>query len=373
MINRYTLGDFFPPLESRLRGIISPLYIERCRKLADTLPGALSAFWGFEVPLGQAERTADFLLCCTQEEGHSRILADRNSQFRIRPDLQHLPAWTKTRNFCQVWEDVDRELYGQLLNTWLEFDISRSEPPYEPSLFFGTPPPERASPEIRREIIFSALRVLEPFIITPKFGEMLDRVLAPRDQSWVFQVGMMLARPTKAIRLCFRDLAIPQGATALLEDLEWIGDLKSLEALLEELSLHCASIDIDIDLGEAVGPKIGIECSFDRNQKTPFYTEQFCQWLMQRNIIDQEYALSLCSYTGLVHQDADRDVWPEELLKLAAISGPDVANYIACWVHHIKVTVEPDLPLSAKAYLAALTDRLPRSIFRGTLAVPSQS
>jgi hypothetical protein len=372
----FSLGDYFPPLEHRIAGrIISAAAYARIKSFVDTIPGSVSALWGFEVPLhpsaGGDNGVADFLFCSTQPERHSKVLAGQSARSKIPVEYLEMPAWQKIQGFCQSWENESHELNGQLHNTWLEFDVATNQPPYQPSFFFGLLPPDATTAAKRRRVIGAALTELTPEIMTPAFSRALNKVMIRRDKSWVFQVGIMLARETTALRLCLRDLADPDEAVQLLIDLGWSGDVDPVRSLLLELAPLCESIDLDIDLetgpAPSIGAKLGIECSFGRSDRTMAYTEQFTQWLVRHDMLSVDCAEALVAYNGLVHQDANPAAWSPHLLKLAALSGPDMANQIACWVHHIKVVYQPDTPLSAKAYLAALTDRMSRQVLRDAI------
>lgn len=377
MQQEFSLGDYFPPLEHRIAGrIISAAAYASIKSFVDTLPGSVSALWGFEVPLhpeaGAANGVADFLFCSTQPERHSRVLAGQSKRSKVPAAYLEMPAWQKIQHFCQSWEDESHELHGQLHNTWLEFDVATNSPPYQPSFFFGLLPPDATTAAKRRRVISAALSELAPEIMTPVFVKALNKVMIRRDDSWVFQVGIMLARETSALRLCLRDLADADEAVQLLVDLGWPGDVEQVRSLLLELAPLCESIDLDIDLetgpAPVLGAKLGIECSFGRSDKTMAYTDKFTRWLVNRDMLSADCAEALVAYNGLVHQDANPQAWSSHLLKLAALSGPDMANQIACWVHHIKIVHQPDAPLSAKAYLAALTDRMSRQVLRDAIA-----
>lgn len=364
------LGSYFGPLKPRLSDrVMSQASFDKIKNLADTLPHDVSSFWGFEVPLHLnsdiSNGDADFLFCSTQSEHQARVLAG-DSQSEIPAGYLELPAWSKVQAFCKKWEDQSHVLHKQLLNVWLEFDVASNEPPYQPSFFFGLLPPERTTPAKRRRVITTALNELNSGVISQGFTEALNTVMIRRDSSWIFQVGLMMSRNTEAIRVCIRDLASTDEVMHLVHDLEWPGDLLELRSLLTELEPMCHSIDLDIDLSTGpdgkIGPKLGIECSFGRSQAVATYTKKFTEWLLDRGFLTEEGAAGLIAYNGLVHQDADPSAWPDHLIKRAAITGPDVANQIACWVHHIKVVYQPSEPLSAKAYLAALPDRTSRRV-----------
>jgi hypothetical protein len=138
--------------------------------------------------------------------------------------------------------------------------------------------------------------------------------------------------------------------------------------LLDELGQRSDSIDIDIDVGEVIGDKIGLECSFGKNKLTLERMFALTQWLAEQGVSSKEKAEALMAFNGLVHQDAEPGKWAPFLMKVASIAGPDVANHISCWLHHVKVVLESNKPLSAKGYLGVVPDRLARQVLRERMA-----
>lgn len=367
---RFTLGDYFPPLDTKIsRQLIGESQLAKIRNYADFIPGQVSAFFGFECPLASGQYAADLLFCSTQLEGHSKILAGQHHAIAMPPEFLELSAWRKVREFCIDWEDPSSPLNQQLLNIWLEFDIAKSEPPYAPNIFFGTLPPEKfASRNEGHLIILEALERLVPEALEGERALTLNNVFKSLPvNAHIFQVGAMLAREVPAIRLCLRDIDRSE-IIPTLSNMGWVGAEDELASLIDELDQHSDQIDIDIDVGETIGDKIGLECSFGRNSLTLNRMRSFTNWLVEKKLTSREKAQALMDFNGLVHQDSEPEKWAHFLLKIAAISGRDVANHISCWLHHIKLVHEVNRPLTAKAYLAVAPDRLPRQILRERIA-----
>jgi hypothetical protein len=362
---RFSLGDFLPIIEKKISSqLISKAAFNKIKKHADMLPGQISSFFGFECVLDTPATTADFLFCSTQLQSHSKILTGLHKSIPMPASLYQMPAWKIVQQFCIDWEDDSSPMFQQLYNIWLEFDIAQSTPPYVPSIFFGTLPPEKQDESARRATILDALKRLMPEATEGQRALTINTVfrhLPPN--AYIFQVGVMLSRQSPAIRLCLRNISNDLIVETLIK-IGWTGNVEELSHLIQEISPLCDRIDIDIDIGEQIGEKIGIECSFGRNPNTLNLMKNYTRWLVGKQLTTQEKASALVDFNGLIHQDAEPDIWPEFLLKMAALSGHDNANHIAYWLHHIKLVYRSDQALSAKAYLAMSHDRLSRQTLR---------
>lgn len=323
-------------------------------RLAAQLPGAITSFFGFECPLGSATATADFLLCSTREEAHARVLAGAHCGVDLPAELLTFPAWQRIRAFCQAWERSTSPLRDTIMNTWLEFDIASARQAIDsPSLFFGTHPPAPSEGRgARLALIRRALAELEPEAVHGARDTALQHCIEslPGD-AYAFQVGAMWSRATGAVRICLRGIA-PAAIAEVLERLGWPGSRTEVTALISTLAQLALRLDIDIDLGASVGPKLGIECYFGTDPQTTGRLRRMSDYLVAEGLCTAAKADALLRYSGLTHQDVSTTPWPPYLRALASAAGPEVASCLLRWVHHIKVVHEAGRPMAAKAYLA---------------------
>ncbi|KZX60304.1 hypothetical protein A3709_11985 [Halioglobus sp. HI00S01] len=191
--------------------------------------------------------------------------------------------------------------------------------------------------------------------------EKLFRALPPG--SYIFQLGVMFARNMPAIRVCIRDIKVEEVVPMLLE-VGWQGEQYMLASTLTALAQRCERIDLDIDVGESVLGKVGLECYFGRDLKTLERIAHLGSWLVDNGCATSAKVDAMIQFHGLVHQDRSSDLWPDYLLKMAILAGHGVANQMNYWLHHIKVVFQPKLPLSAKAYLGVSHDRMSRENLR---------
>ncbi|MEQ8661028.1 MAG: hypothetical protein RLW62_09445, partial [Gammaproteobacteria bacterium] len=331
--------------------------------LAARLPGTLTSFCGFECPLGTATARADFLLCATREEGHAAVLAGRRADSALAPALLAAPAWQRARDFCAAWLDDDHLLRAQLMNTWLEFDVtSHAQALTAPSLFYGTHPPgadgHRADAVAVQR---AALGVLAPAALEGARGRALEQFFAALPPGChVFQVGVMWARETPALRLCLRHISAADLLT-LLTRLAWPGPLDELAALLAVLAPAAARIDVGVDLDTDLGAKLGLECYPGTDAAAGARLAALTARLVAHGACTADKAAALATYQGLSLPATTTD-WPACLSALAARQGRGLTSALCRWVHHLKVVLEPGQPLTAKAYLAVEHHLLARLI-----------
>jgi hypothetical protein len=239
------------------------------------------------------------------------------------------------------------------MNVWLEFDIaSNSRALTCPSLFFGTQPAAvKDSTTDPVACVLEPLALLEPAATRGARGATLRRVCGKLpDGAHAFQIGVMFARQASAIRVCLRGLA-PDSIGPLLTSLGWPGPRAEIETLIAVLAPLTERLDVDLDVGDTLAAKIGIECYFGTDARTAERMREFATYLVAQDLCNPAKAEALLRYNGLTHQDSDPH-WPEYLRALAAATDPAAASCLLRWVHHVKIVHDSGKPLQAKAYLA---------------------
>lgn len=351
----FSVADYLRPLAGDLpESLVAPPARAAILDLAAQLPGAMTSFCGFECPLGSVDARADFLLCSTREEGHASVLAGTHGEIGLAPALRAQPSWQRVATFCRAWLAEDGLLAGKLMNTWLEFDVaSDADALAAPSMFFGThPPAPGADPREQLAVLRAALAVLDPAAVHGHRARALEALLGALPRGChVFQVGAMWSRGQAATRLCLRGIERADLLT-LLDALEWPGRREDVATLLDTVGAHASRVDVDLDLGDEVGPKLGLECYFGTDTGNAGRLHALTAALVRHGACTPAKAAALDAYQGLTLQDAARDDWPPHLAALAVAGGPGLSSALCRWVHHIKLVHEPGQALAAKAYLA---------------------
>jgi hypothetical protein len=173
----------------------------------------------------------------------------------------------------------------------------------------------------------------------------------------------MLARQVDAVRVCVRNLPVTH-LDVYLQRIGWDGAAAGLSLLVATLAPLVDRIDLDLDVGETVFPKLGLECYIQLGLDWRDKLSHFLDYL-----VDQEWCCAtkrdaLLAYDGYVQERADVARWPRHLLHASQLLGPGMVSMFLRFVHHIKVVYHPDGRGEAKAYLAVSHRWCPRATLR---------
>ena len=229
-----------------------------------------------------------------------------------------------------------------------------------PSVFFGlmtdaakdaTHKPDVDRYRVTTETVVRLLSEDEP---PPRMLETLSccfRALSPEEQ--VFQVGLMLSRGPGAIRLCIR-LRSTERIVEYLSGVGWPGDEAVLRGALDPLSRSVDRVLLDIDVGETVGAKVGLECYFDGNRQPSREPRwgAFLDSLVLQGLCTADKREALLGYPGYFDQNAEGIPWPAALRRASQLLGGRASSTFVRSLHHVKIVHQPGRPPEAKAYLA---------------------
>ena len=334
-----TLGDYLHAalLPYKIDAMLSPSARAMLEAVAARLPSGLSKYFGLECRLGEAEPTADFLLC-VDAPGERSALAGLAP---ARGDNE-AEVWRRVRAFATDWPEP-----AELL--WLEFD-SASTAAFVPSVFFGAQELRRGSDWSWIPAALATLRGEPPPAgMIELFGRCID---ALPDDARVFQIGTMLSRPEPFLRVCTRDMAA-DAIPSYLQRLGWTGAAGALADFLPLCAPLVDDLRADLDLTDRLGARLGLECKV--TLKEPGDAERLMRWiaLLERlGLCLPAKAGGLRAWSGLVHQRLGRDRWPADQSAAAALAGEGTASLMQRTISHVKIVFEPDGSLQAKAYLA---------------------
>lgn len=356
-ILRHSLAEYVELLGPTLSPqLISAEHFSYIRAIAQVLPSAMTYFFGLECPLGTPEAQGDFLVCTTTEDGGPKILGDRHDYIHLPDSLKAHPVWNQVQHFGLVWGEEGSTLHEKINNVWLEFDVDGMPDAVPvPSCFFGPravysqPAAEGAAYHwITRQGLQLLRNQAIPPAIERKLFQCLDQ-LPP--EAYVFQIGTMLARKADGVRICIRDIA-PDRVGDYLKQLGWVGCVAELESWLKELSALTERVDVDLDVGETIGAKIGLECYLGKQPKFEPRWESFLNYLIDNGLCVPEKREGLLAYPGCIREKDYRDIWPRELNKLSQLLGAGYEILFFKGLHHIKVVYQSDAAPVAKAYLS---------------------
>jgi hypothetical protein len=237
-------------------------------------------------------------------------------------------------------------LNKHILNLWLEFDTEKlTSHEYaknllqKPSVFIGLRGKELSKDDCVE--IFQRTNLLLHIS-----ESLLDDIQSFMNhiplQGQLFQLGSMLGRPSRDIRICVNQLRF-DVVPGWLSDIGWIGDGQALSEFLNRLSPFIRAFAIDLNLTEN-GPskKIGIECYID------WEDTNIDQWALLLNTIEEFVECSPSKREGLLQ-------YPGSIL-LPARSRKTVDDNL-CFslfkrIHHIKLGFDDGHITDAKVYLS---------------------
>lgn len=356
-----SLTDYLKVLRPKIsEQLISTKNWSNINSVARFLPSGITSFFGFECRLGIKEARADFLICADTNGAGRQILANNDNYLIKLPELLLSdPIWNNIHKFSKDWNRETSPLYERVNNVWLEFDVDRAVTDIPlPSCFFGPEPIHSTSSSSnlshpQRWITQNALKLLIDRDISPQVESQLFKCidLLP-SEAFVFQIGVMLSRKSDLIRICLRNIT-PQEILEYLRKIDWKGSFEQLELLLNQISDLTQRIDLDIDVGENVKSKIGLECYLNRQPKFEPRWKNFLDYLVEKQLCLSEKRDSLLAYPGYIRQKDYRDLWPGNLLKLSQILGTEYERIFFTGLHHIKITYQESKILEAKGYLYA--------------------
>ena len=150
----------------------------------------------------------------------------------------------------------------------------------------------------------------------------------------IFQIGYLLARNLKHLRLC---TSMPvKEYTGYLKRINWPGDFDYLEPALHTFAGYADGIFFDLDVGEDFLPIIGIECYYSRKEGSIPKMVRFFNLLCEMELCAETNANIILDWLSKV--DETVSFWENTDLKRR--------------LSHIKVTIYEDHTATAKVYLS---------------------
>jgi hypothetical protein len=324
--------------------------LARMIRLGRSLPGAATAFFGFECRLGGAPPEADFLVCVGRDDGGPAALAAGLENAPPGPS----PFWGRLAAFCRRWTDPGEPWHDLVSNVWLEFDLAGTadnETPPVPAIFIGTKALVAGAGHATADRISDALDALAGSGPSLSRRVALHRVLdaLPAGGS-VFQLGVMLSRGDDRVRACVSGLAAP-ALDRYLTTLGLPDPDGSRAAFLADVGPVCAEIRAGLDAtADGIGPRVGFECY--GGDTGPRWLA-LLHWLHQSGLASHTEIQALLAWEGLQHSRLLRDNWPAWTDGHPARPSEGGAGALWRSLNHVKVTLDPALPMAAKAYLAS--------------------
>ncbi|RKH35007.1 hypothetical protein D7V93_43435, partial [Corallococcus llansteffanensis] len=293
---------FVPP------ALVSAEALRPILDIARQLPPCASS--GFECRLGDDAPVADFLVNLLPDDGTRAAFAGRHPDYHPPDAFLQSPVWQRVRDFCRAWAHPETPLNRRVRDMWLEFDLQElaSEVPI-PGVFFGPEQPPVDLPGTVRASL-ELLRGPGHAQLPPALTRCLELLPGPPR---VEQVGMMFSRQTDALRLCLRGVPLAQLGSSLRRA-GWSGQPAELDALVEDARPFIDEVTLDVDVGDDLHPKLGLECILDRDP-SPARWKRWLDHLVANGLCTPLKRDALLTWPGMSSPLNHPGPWPENLVR----------------------------------------------------------
>ncbi len=316
----------------------------RLKSLAGQLPEDFSDFWGLESRLLSPEALVDVLFEVKNKSLGQRLLAGQLPSCLDALCAEHI-AWDRLRAFAKLWSQ-EQDPLSKVPNLWLEFDTQEAVSHLDaanliarPSIFLGLRSKQMKRQE-RKELFQQASRVFQ--LSLPIFEQVHSFIESIPSPGQLFQLGFMLGRPTRDIRVCVNHLA-PEQVPGWLSAINWPGDIQALQQILQRLEPELKALALGFNLcPDGVENRIGLECYMDWNDLKPE------QWACLLDILDEFSPCHPAKRAGFLTYPGEYQL-PAGLRKNAQGA---VCLSLFHMIHHIKLSFDLDRVSQVKAYLA---------------------
>ncbi|HEX2210555.1 MAG TPA: hypothetical protein VHG93_22940 [Longimicrobium sp.] len=339
-------------------GLFPAWNVAAMRDAAEPLPAAAVSLFGYEVRLDDASAGSDVLAAASVADGGRAVLAGT-------PPHPVLPweeaGWRSVRRFCAEWADRGSPLWEGADDLWLEWDAADPSAPRIPSVFFGPRIDTGHAAGTPAERTMAVLRA--------GFGTLMEEGWSPAaavraracldalpEHARVFQAGLMLSRPGSPVRLCVGNLSAGEIDRFLRRSAPAVAHDAARDALARWAPLS-VRINLCIDVDEKVGRRVGLECYPDP-PVGPFPPDRrpwaaFLDALMRAGAAVPARAGDLLALPASVDPPEDSvDDEPRGLTGMDALLAARYRRTLLVRLHHVKLSIEPDRPMTAKAYVA---------------------
>jgi hypothetical protein len=308
------------------------------------LPMDISSGFGFESRLAEKSAKVD-LIVRVPAPGGLNILAGNNPSCRLPDNFFQEATLARLRSLALSWQTWPKSLREGVSAAWLEFDADQfARPVPTPSLLFLQFGKPDCSRECCGQIARTAYSIVRGHAIESELVRALDMCLnRVPDHALVLQAGMGISRPTRAMRLVLDGLA-QRDMLSYLSSIGWTGNQRELEFLLLDLGRYIPQFNLDIDLLASVCPKIGIECSFGRVERSAMdltWTD-FLHLIKGKGWCLPEKSDGLLEWPGQKLFQAGNESWPWVVER---------------FLNHLKINYDPVSGMEAKAYFGLVWRR----------------
>jgi len=333
----YSMEDYLKVVAPHLHtDLVSPQALSHLQILAKFLPPF--SYAGLECRLGTSSSPAvDLFISLPQHILNFRTPFLTNS------------VWQTLQTFHNEW--VNSTSFQGVKDIALEFDVD-SQPSQIPipSLFV-----EFNQGLSGDDILALSNTILKQFKrpFSKKLALNFQRCIhALPKNARIIYLGIMLSRPTEAVRIVIEDLQ-PEQILEYLLQIDWFNPTDTLKTIIPTLENLVDRIGfLDIDVGETIHPQIGLECFFAKQPQHEARWQFFFDYLIEKGLCSPAKRDAMKVWPGFFQKELEPALWPNNLSWGDAFLGDKAVSVFFRKINHIKIVYQYDKPLEAKSYLA---------------------
>lgn len=304
-------------------------------KIACTLPPLPLTI--FESHLADPRPEMDFLLSATPE------------QLLQLPASQAGQEWRAVKTLCQSWPALAQShpLKQNVYWIWLEFDTSVNQVKEAPNIYFL----EGFARYDRETVQWDEMTaVLQNLLSSQPSSNMVEQfktifqALPPKAR--LFSLGNMSGRALTAVRVSLANIP-PARLAQYLAAIGWPGDITQIKTIITRYEPLFDFLALDLDVGDAIGPKIGLEFYLQSRHDPAAWAPLF-ESLISEGLCLPEKREQLMAWTGFSNAYTDADIWPKQL----QIPEEEGHYLFIRRFNHVKLSFHTGEPVKAKAYIA---------------------
>ncbi len=353
--------DYLKLVESHIpKKLLSQKNYSEIKSVANYFKNNLTSFFGFESKLGDLTPESDYMFAISSKKGERESIKKYLQSKNIPKEFKEKQEWQRVSKLVKYWGEKESEIYEKILGLWFEFDIidSTNKTPI-PSIFLHTVSIKNKDIQNINWLTEKTLPALMGQNIPEKLEKnLLNCIKNLPEKASLFNIGIMLSRPTYGIRVVVKRLQ-PNKIIPYLEKLGWKDKNDQLKNLISELENEATRLVLSFDiLQDGVGPKIGIECGFYPKKHDEYAPESrwknLLEYLVEKGLcLDHKKDALLNFISGMETEISTLTNGNEPLLISTKIDDPEYKNTLVRQIGHIKIVYYPDKPLEAKAYYGA--------------------
>jgi hypothetical protein len=326
--------------------------LQKVAKLSLPTPRA-----GFEICLDRENDQLDLQLGVSSQDNEPKLLAEYITALNSSPHELERYSWSRLHKFCEAWSDSNSCFHSTISEIWLEFDINESTQLLIPSIFIGI---SRDITDLEQafNVTKLAIEMLWNKSINDNLYSNLHRCFANcKTPARISYVGIMLSRQIEALRINVSSLS-PNQITFYLQEIGYSESTNEIETLVLQLLDIVDDVRVCLDIGAAVYPQVGLECSFRQQHGLEPLWFTLLDYLVERGLCTPEKREGLLSWPGHITPVFSSLSWSTHLTPESLVQP---LNILERGLSHIKITHKPQRPLEAKAYLGFVHQSLGKS------------